>query len=150
MGMRLLLAFTFCFNALAFIFYMVFLTFRRLLIGFGVIISFGAVGKSDYFLVLVPPLPFLALFLLCASFTSFPEAVWDLSIPLPFGASLLALFKAARYFLRSGVEWYFLLYAFFFLRDSGFCLKYSDEFIGGGGLLRRGYFFGHSRFLLNL
>jgi hypothetical protein len=42
------------------------------------------------------------------------------------------------------------LYAFFFLRDSGFCLKYSDEFIGGGGLLRRGYFFGHSRFLLNL
>ena len=98
-------------------------------IGFSVIISFGAVGKSDYFLVLRPPLPFLALFLLCASFTSFPEAVWDLSIPLPFGASLLALFKAARYFLRSGVEWYFLLYAFFFLRASGFCLKYSDEFI---------------------
>lgn len=111
----------------AFIFYLVFLTLRCFLIG--VIISFGAVGKSDYFLVLRPPLPFLALFLLCASFTSFPEVVWDLSIPLPFGASLLALFKAARYFLRSGVEWYFLLYAFFFLRASGFCLKYSDEFI---------------------
>jgi hypothetical protein len=115
----------------AFIFYLVFLALRCFLIGFSVIISFGAVGKSDYFLALRPPLPFLALFLLCASFTSFPEVVWDLSIPLPFGASLLALFKAARYFLRSGVEWYFLLYAFFFLRASGFCLKYSDEFIGG-------------------
>jgi len=113
--MRLPLTFTSCLNTLGFIFYLVFLALWCFLIGvvlpigFSVIISFGAVGKSDYFLVFFPPLPFLALLTLCASFTSFPEVVWDLSIPLPFGASLLALFKAARYFLRSGVEWYFLL-----------------------------------------
>jgi hypothetical protein len=34
------------------------------------------------------------------------------------------------------------LYAFFFLRASGFCLKYSDEFIGGVGCFGGGIFLG--------
>ena len=62
-----------------------------------------------YFLEDFPPLPFLALLVLLASFTSFPDLVWDLSMPLGAGLALLALFRAARYFLRSGVEWYSLL-----------------------------------------
>ena len=62
-----------------------------------------------YFLEDFPPLPFLALLVLLASFTSLPDLVWDLSMPLGAGLALLALFRAARYFLRSGVEWYSLL-----------------------------------------
>ena len=81
-------------------------------VGGGVFFGRGAFRRGwvmGYFLGDFPPLPFLALLVLLASFTSFPDLVWDLSMPLGAGLALLALFRAARYFLRSGVEWYSLL-----------------------------------------
>ena len=92
-------------------------------------VSYTLPRGGDYFLEDLLPLPFRALLLDRFSLTTLPALVWDLSSPFVLGELLLAVLSLARYFLRSGVAWYAVLYAFFLALASGLLAKYLADLL---------------------